>query len=770
MIIQLHIGMDAGHAARLQSVLADKRKQLAGKGVLFPRSPGTLNHTRLFMAVTGPVDSLRHNRGFATPDRQAALAREVTAALRAEVEAAEPEVLILSAAQLGPGLAERAELDRLRAMLAPLSGDIRIVAHLRDQAHAFAAHYAGQVIDGRATGPEVELALRDAPDWWAAALAAAPRPDAARAVYFDVQAPAFWLDYEALANHWKQAFDSVTLRPVRANHYGPGAVEELRGAFGITVPFGKARAGNAPAAPAAAWLARARQMNALILRLLSDGERIAPRSAWRAMLEDLRIPGPPVDAGAFTPLAERFAAGNARLLAAHPALTPADLAPPDATAWAEADPQHGFRATAYLAANRWRIDRATAAAHKAAARAAAARNALPRPEAQAVMSPLAVQKFRQLVQSPFRPHNDLGAVAEADAAPPYAAVSHPGPPRGSTGNVIVACMKDEGPYILEWIAHHRAIGIDSFVVYTNGCSDGTDAILRRLDALGIVHHRDNDGWTGKSPQQCALDAAVDDPVLRDAAWIAHIDVDEFINIRCGNGTLQDVFDRAPEATNIAMTWRLFGHNGVERFEDRFVIDQFDACAPSFCPKPHTAWGFKTLFRNIGAYEKLSCHRPNRPDPDRLDEIRWVNGSGRPMGPAVVRSGWRNSKRSIGYDLVQLNHYALRSADSYLIKRQRGRALHVDRTIGLNYWIRMDWCDFKDLTIKRHLPRMAAEVARLKEDADLARLHAEAGAWHRRKAVELRATPEFAALLEQALNIRLTATERTAYALALDTES
>ncbi|MCB1331899.1 MAG: glycosyltransferase family 2 protein, partial [Maritimibacter sp.] len=89
-------------------------------------------------------------------------------------------------------------------------------------------------------------------------------------------------------------------------------------------------------------------------------------------------------------------------------------------------------------------------------------------------------------------------------------------------------------------------------------------------------------------------------------WVIHIDVDEFINIRVGDGTLADFFARVPDATNVAMTWRLFGHNGVERFEDKLVIDQFDQAAPKYCPKPHTAWGFKTMTKNIGAYEKLSC--------------------------------------------------------------------------------------------------------------------------------------------------------------------
>ncbi|WP_161487678.1 glycosyltransferase family 2 protein, partial [Sulfitobacter sp. HI0021] len=83
----------------------------------------------------------------------------------------------------------------------------------------------------------------------------------------------------------------------------------------------------------------------------------------------------------------------------------------------------------------------------------------------------------------------------------------------------------------------------------------------------ILHHRNNSDWKGNSPQQHALNQALKEPLIRDAEWIAHIDVDEFVNIRTGNGTLNDFFAAAPEATNIAMTWRLFGHNGVTAMSD-----------------------------------------------------------------------------------------------------------------------------------------------------------------------------------------------------------
>lgn len=75
MRIFLHIGPEEGSAARVQSVLADKREPLLRKGVLYARALGNKNHTRLFMAATdaGHVDPLRFNRGYITPQKQAVL-------------------------------------------------------------------------------------------------------------------------------------------------------------------------------------------------------------------------------------------------------------------------------------------------------------------------------------------------------------------------------------------------------------------------------------------------------------------------------------------------------------------------------------------------------------------------------------------------------------------------------------------------------------------------------------------------------------------------
>lgn len=335
--------------------------------------------------------------------------------------------------------------------------------------------------------------------------------------------------------------------------------------------------------------------------------------------------------------------------------------------------------------------------------------------------------------------------------PVRAPVSEPRPaqtdPRRAR-TAIVTTMKNEGPFILEWLAYHRAIGVQDFLIYTNDCADGTDTMLTMLQAKGLVQHRENPWRPGGAlkPQHAALQAAESEPVIADADWAICMDVDEFINIRIGDGTLPALYAAMeaamPGANMIALTWRLFGNSDVHTYHDRFLLDQFTMCAHEIVRKPHQAWGFKTLFRNIDIYKKLGVHRPKGLRPDLWDRVKWLNGSGRPMPRELFRNGWRSTLETYGYDWVALNHYAVRSAESFLVKRDRGRVNHVDRDQGLAYWFRMNHNSVEDRSIQRMIPLLQAERDRLLADPDIAAAHAAAVAAHRDKIAELRATDNY----------------------------
>ncbi len=315
---------------------------------------------------------------------------------------------------------------------------------------------------------------------------------------------------------------------------------------------------------------------------------------------------------------------------------------------------------------------------------------------------------------------------------------------------IVTSMKNEGVFILEWIAYHLSIGVTHFVVYTNDCDDPTNAILDRLQVMGIVTRLDNpfDREAGQKPQRGALNDAVRREEVMGADWVGVIDVDEFVNIHVGDGTFAALLDAAHDPNVISMTWRFFGNRGVHAYEDRWQTEQLTACAPLFLPKPRLGWGFKSFFRPDGPFSKLGVHRPLDPDESRVDEVRWVNGSGRRMPDRVaVKNEWFSRKDTIGYDMVTLNHYVLRSAESFLVKRQRGRINHVDQDQGVQYWATRNYATETDTSIHEHLPRAREELSRLLADAELFRLHLSAVDWHKGRIAALMADPEYRALYD-----------------------
>lgn len=309
---------------------------------------------------------------------------------------------------------------------------------------------------------------------------------------------------------------------------------------------------------------------------------------------------------------------------------------------------------------------------------------------------------------------------------------------------IVTTMKNEGPFILEWLAYHRAIGVDDFLIYTNDCTDGTDTMLDMLQDKGIVQHRVNPFVPGGDlkPQHAALQAAESEPIMQNCGWGICMDVDEFINIKIGDGTLDALYKAMGEANMISLTWRLFGNNDVHGFEDRFLLDQFTACAPEVIRKPHQAWGFKTLFRNSEIYKKLGVHRPKGLVPDLWDQVKWLNGSGKPLPRTMFRNGWRSTLETYGYDWVSLNHYAVRSAESFLVKRDRGRVNHVDRDQGLAYWFRMNHNLAQDRSIQRMIPALQAEYDSLMADPDIRAAHDHSLRCHREKIAELLETENY----------------------------
>ena len=155
-------------------------------------------------------------------------------------------------------------------------------------------------------------------------------------------------------------------------------------------------------------------------------------------------------------------------------------------------------------------------------------------------------------------------------------------PHGSL--VALSTMKDEGPYVVEWVAHHLAVGFTEVMVYTNDCSDGTDAMLKRLEAMDIgVHHRENVIPPGLKPHPSMLKLAVNEELVRASDWLLVLDADEFLCINHPSHSLDGLVAdlNAMNAHAMVLTWRIFGSSGIKSWSRQPITEKFTRAAPEF---------------------------------------------------------------------------------------------------------------------------------------------------------------------------------------------
>lgn len=294
----------------------------------------------------------------------------------------------------------------------------------------------------------------------------------------------------------------------------------------------------------------------------------------------------------------------------------------------------------------------------------------------------------------------------------------------------VLCVRNEGAFLLEWLAHHRACGVTDFLVFSNDCDDGTDAMLDRLAELGWLTHLRNPGPHPEGPQWAALKQADRHPLVKGADWLLPLDIDEFVNVHVADRTIPALLAALPEATAITLTWRLFGNAGVVEYQDAPVTETFTRTAPSVLYWPWRGLLFKTLVKNDGSYGKLGVHRPRAPVAGKLAGQRWFDGSGRVLPAAFHRKRIFSDVGRDHYGLVQLNHYALGAVESFLLKRDRGRAVHADGGLDVGYWVERNFAAEEDRSVLGLQSCALRET--LQADPVLGPQHQNAVAWRHQR--------------------------------------
>lgn len=309
----------------------------------------------------------------------------------------------------------------------------------------------------------------------------------------------------------------------------------------------------------------------------------------------------------------------------------------------------------------------------------------------------------------------------------------PFPPRTRTGTVgLIGTVKDEGPWLLEWIAHNKVIGFDEIAIASNDCSDGTDQILDYMEIMGLLTHMDNPGPYTRTIQMDAYYTLQGLPIMRQCEWLLPLDADEFLVINIGNGTVKALIEAGVGCHRIPVRWRIFGDSGLSGFVDPPLTEKLLYAAKR--EDPQNAY-FKTLVREHHNFEMnvalTTTWRPRaRFGLYRFQKLKYYCDGDTlefPQGGSYesiidpIRHHGAQSK------MAQINHYSVRTRELCLLKRYRGDAVKSKKqtTQGTDaYFKRLNLNHEKDQSALRYATRRNGLMEKWLKDPKLKNLYEE----------------------------------------------
>jgi hypothetical protein len=274
------------------------------------------------------------------------------------------------------------------------------------------------------------------------------------------------------------------------------------------------------------------------------------------------------------------------------------------------------------------------------------------------------------------------------------------------GFCIVAPARNEGPYLLEWLAHHLAIGFEHFFIYTNDNSDGSDELLALLARHGVITLVHNERGQRIGVQEKATAHALTlVPQTLDYRWTAVMDIDEYF---CFDSSVYEsladfiALHEAQPVDALALCWIIFASKFGEPYRKGLTTERF-------------TWRSREIDRHVKCMfrtRQFWGSQPHYPYPTleapflfRTEEGDWHHHPG-----VKDRIAAFSETPSAAHGWI--NHYVFRSAPEALWKLARGSVAwlpkhDVSERPVMEHWITKAFTDFATSPALVHDTRIAA---------------------------------------------------------------
>jgi len=124
---------------------------------------------------------------------------------------------------------------------------------------------------------------------------------------------------------------------------------------------------------------------------------------------------------------------------------------------------------------------------------------------------------------------------------------------------LCAIIKDEAPFLEEWMAYYTHLGVEAFYLYDNGSKIPVNETLRLFERFHTPEKLFIHRVPGEKIQMAAYNLCCATYASR-CRWIAFVDVDEFI-VPKKHDSIPAMLEEFEPYAGLALNWQVFGSSG-----------------------------------------------------------------------------------------------------------------------------------------------------------------------------------------------------------------
>jgi hypothetical protein len=231
---------------------------------------------------------------------------------------------------------------------------------------------------------------------------------------------------------------------------------------------------------------------------------------------------------------------------------------------------------------------------------------------------------------------------------------------------LIACARDEGPYLLEWICYHKLLGINNIHIYSHDNIDGSDKLLSELQNMGIIKYFD---MTNIIPdeEECQpfiYNYAINNlkSELPNVKWVMIIDIDEFLVLN-KHSNIHDFLDDYNHVDCLSIKWKMFNSsNYITPSYSELVTSRYINTVDL------GIHNFKSISKLSSINKWSNPHNPSH----KYSPIA-IFPNTMPRNPKTIRM-----TPDILPEICSINHYFSKSYHDFLVKNNRSSGMQLKK--------------------------------------------------------------------------------------------